>query len=502
LKIAFPQIKSKKTARCAVHSVLNKAEQHNDPSHNIVNAKIANPKLRQTLCIKLRGDIFYILLMPGRIVCKFGGSSVADAEQFRKVKNILQGNPDRKIVVVSAPGKRNPQESKLTDLFYSAYDFAKNKLDFSEPWKLIKERYAKITQELNLRSAIHKELDKLKESLAKHSNEHSIDFVVSRGEYLCAKIMAEFLGAEFVDAYPLIQFDSQYRVTQQSIENIAEALKNKDSLYVIPGFYGSDLQGNLKTFSRGGSDITGSILANACDCLLYENWTDVSGFLMADPRIVQNTHSINYVSYREIRELAYSGASVLHDESISPCRVKKIPINIRNTNNPSDQGTTIGPTPEHTTSIITGIAGRKDFSMLYIEKSMMNKEKGFGRKVLAILEEHDVSYELSPCGIDSMNVVVDSKTLHGVEKEVCAEIEQKMQPNKIKIFNNIALIATVGHGMANQIGTAAKLFNALAQEKINVRIIDQGSSEINIIIGVSETDFEKAIKAIYREFVG
>jgi len=440
--------------------------------------------------------------MSNRIVCKFGGSSVADAVQFRKIKSILEGNPERKIVVVSAPGKRNPQEAKLTDLLYSSYDLAKKRLDFAGPWKLIRERYIEITQELSLQSTIREELDELEKTMLNKPDDISVDFVVSRGEYLCAKIMSEFLGAKFIDAYPLIQFDTQYRVTPQSYENIAFTLSDTNPIYVVPGFYGSDMQESLKTFTRGGSDITGGILANACNCLLYENWTDVSGLLMADPRIVQGARSINYVSYREIRELAYSGASVLHDESIHPCRAKNIPINIKNTNSPGDQGTIIGPTPEHTSNIITGIAGRKDFSMLYIEKSMMNKERGFGRKVLTILEEHGVSYELSPCGIDTMNVVVDSKTLRKVEKEVCAEIEQKMQPNKIKIFDNLALIATVGHGMVNQVGTAARLFGALAKERINVRIIDQGSSEINIIVGVNEEDFEKAIVAIYSEFVG
>jgi len=440
--------------------------------------------------------------MSNRIVCKFGGSSVADAVQFRKIKSILEGNPERKIVVVSAPGKRNSKESKLTDLLYSAYDLAKKRLDFAGPWTLIRERYIEITQELSLQSTIREELDELEKTLLNQPDSISVDFVASRGEYLCAKIMSEFLGAKFIDAYPIIQFDSQYRIIPQSYENIAFALSDTNPLYVVPGFYGSDTLGNLKTFTRGGSDITGGILANACNCLLYENWTDVSGLLMADPRIVQGARSINYVSYREIRELAYSGANVLHDESIYPCRAKNIPINIKNTNCPGDPGTIIGPTPENTLSIITGIAGRKDFSMLYIEKSMMNKEKGFGRKVLTILEERGVSYELSPCGIDSMNVVVDSKTLHKVKTEVCAEIEQKMQPNKMKIFDNLALIATVGHGMVNQVGTAARLFNALAKEKINVRIIDQGSSEINIIVGVNEEDFEKAIKAIYGEFIG
>ena len=427
---------------------------------------------------------------------------MADAGQFHKIKNILDGNLERKIIVVSAPGKRNPQEIKLTDLLYSAYDLAKHNLNFSEPWKHIKERFVEITEGLSIRSSIREELEELEASMKNKANEISVDFVVSRGEYLCAKIMSEFLGAKFIDAFPIIQFDSQYRVTQRSFDALANALSDTESIYVVPGFYGSDMQGNLKTFSRGGSDITGAILANACDCLLYENWTDVSGLLMADPRIIPDAHPINYVSYREIMELAYSGANVLHDESIAPCRAKNIPIHIKNTNSPSDHGTTIGPTPDSFSRTITGIAGRKEFSILYIEKSMMNKEKGFGRKILAILEDHDVSYELSPCGIDSMNVVADSKSLHRVEEEILSEIQQKMHPHKMRIFDNIALIATVGHGMVNQIGTAAKLFDALAKENINLRIIDQGSSEINIIIGVSESDFEKAITAIYREFVG
>ena len=436
-----------------------------------------------------------------RIVCKFGGSSVADSVQFRKIRSILQGNYERKLVVVSAPGKRNPKEAKLTDLLYSTYDLAKNNLDFSEPWKLIHDRFVEITQELFLQSTISEELNKLEETLKKDSNSITVDFLASRGEYLCAKIMAEFLGAKFVDAYPVIQFDSQYNVTEQSYANLAETFSDREAIYVIPGFYGSDMQGNLKTFSRGGSDITGAILANACDASLYENWTDVSGLLAADPNIIENAHTISYVSYREIRELAYSGARVMHDESIAPCRVKDIPINIRNTNNPGNEGTVIGPTPMNIIRTVTGIAGRKNFSMIYIEKSMMNKEKGFGRKVLNILEENGVSYELSPSGIDSMNVVVESKEFHNVKTEVCAEIERKMKPNKIKIFDNVALIATVGHGMVNQVGTAARLFGALAKENINIRVIDQGSSEINIIVGVSEADFEKAISAIYEEFV-
>ncbi|MCF0215448.1 MAG: aspartate kinase [Fibrobacteraceae bacterium] len=436
-----------------------------------------------------------------RIVCKFGGSSVADAGQFQKIKAIVEGDAQRKIVVVSAPGKRNPKETKLTDLLYSTYDLASKGLDFSTPWNLICNRYIEISKDLGLASKIGDDLKALEDKLKNHPESVSTDFLVSRGEYLSARLMAEYLGAEFVDAFPIISFDDKYRISQKSYEDIAKALNNENKLYVLPGFYGSNLRGEVKTFSRGGSDITGAILANAINAEKYENWTDVSGMLMADPRIVENPLPIEYVSYREIRELAYSGASVLHDESIAPCRAKKIPINIRNTNRPQDPGTIIGPTPENTKHAITGVAGRKGFSMIYIEKSMMNKEVGFGRRVLAVLESEGLSYELCPSAIDSMSIVVDSKALDAVQDIVLEDITQQMRPDRIKIFPGISLIATVGHGMTNKIGVAAKLFTALAEDNVNVRIIDQGSSQINIITGVDEGDTEKAIKAIYKAFV-
>ena len=428
--------------------------------------------------------------MSQRIVCKFGGSSVADAGQFKKIRAIVESDKNRKVIVVSAPGKRNPKETKLTDLLYSTYDLASKGLDFSTPWNLIRQRYDEICKDLGLE-------DKLKN----HPESVSTDFLVSRGEFLCARLMAKYLGANFVDTFPLITFDDKYRITPKTYEDIAKTLSDENQLYVLPGFYGSNLRGEVKTFSRGGSDITGAILANGIDAAKYENWTDVSGMLMADPRIVENPLPIEYVSYREIRELAYSGASVLHDESIAPCRAKKIPINIRNTNRPQDPGTIIGPTPEEAKLPITGVAGRKGFSMIYIEKSMMNKEVGFGRRVLAVLESEGLSYELCPSAIDSMSIVVDSKALDAVQDVVLEDITQQMRPDRIKVFPGISLIATVGHGMTNKIGVAAKLFTALADNKVNVRIIDQGSSQINIITGVDEADTEKAIKAIYGAFV-
>lgn len=439
--------------------------------------------------------------MSKRIVCKFGGSSVASANQFRKIKAIVESDSTRKVIVVSAPGKKTSTETKLTDLLYSTYDLASKKLNFSAPWQLINERFLEICNELNISSKIKEDLNDLESQMLKSPEKLTTDFIVSRGEFLCARIMAEYLGATFVDTYPMICFDDKYRITTKSYSDIAVALKDESKLYVLPGFYGSNLHGDVKTFSRGGSDITGAILANAIDAQKYENWTDVSGMLMADPRIVENPKPIDYISYREIRELAYSGANVLHDESIAPCRAKGIEVDILNTNRPEDKGTVIGPTPKTTKLPITGIAGRKGFSMIYIEKTMMNKEIGFGRRVLAVLEGEGLSYELCPSAIDSMSIVVESKALYAVQETVLEDITQQMRPDRLKVFPGISLIATVGHGMTNKIGVAAQLFTALAKEQVNVRIIDQGSSQINIIIGVDEADTEKAINAIYKTFI-
>lgn len=438
--------------------------------------------------------------MSKRVVCKFGGSSVASANQFKKIKAIIESDSTRKVIVVSAPGKKTSTETKLTDLLYSTYDLASKKLDFATPWHLINERFLEICSELNISSKIKEDLNDLESQMLKSPEKLTTDFIVSRGEFLCARIMAEYLGATFVDTYPMICFDDKYRITTKSYSDIAVALKDESKLYVLPGFYGSNLHGDVKTFSRGGSDITGAILANAIDAQKYENWTDVSGMLMADPRIVENPKPIDYISYREIRELAYSGANVLHDESIAPCRAKGIEVDILNTNRPEDKGTVIGPTPKTTKLPITGIAGRKGFSMIYIEKTMMNKEIGFGRRVLAVLEGEGLSYELCPSAIDSMSIVVESKALYAVQETVLEDITQQMRPDRLKVFPGISLIATVGHGMTNKIGVAAQLFTALAKEQVNVRIIDQGSSQINIIIGVDEADTEKAINAIYKTF--
>lgn len=434
-----------------------------------------------------------------RIVCKFGGSSVADSSQFKKIKTILDQDSRRQVIVVSAPGKRNPEETKLTDLLYITYELALKGWDFSDSFNLIRERFQEIIADLDLKSTIDQDLADLEIKLKENPEEISEDYLVSRGEFLNAKVMAEFLNAEFIDAFDLIKFDSLGRVPEDCYIEIGKTLADS-KMVVIPGFYGQNTKGELKTFSRGGSDISGAILANAIDAVLYENWTDVSGLLMADPRIVENPEPMAYVSYREIRELAYSGASVIHDEAISPCRKKEIKINIKNTNQPDDAGTIIGPRLPKTKNLITGIAGRKDFALIYIEKSMMNKEKGFGRKVLGILETYDISWEHAPTGIDSMCMIVDQHLLENVEDVVISDLERMMQPDKIKIFKNLALVATVGHGMTQSIGVAARLFSALAKENINVRVIDQGSSEINIICGIDNDNYDKAIRMIYKEF--
>jgi aspartate kinase len=433
-------------------------------------------------------------------VCKFGGSSVADANQLKKIENILSLDETRRIVVVSAPGKRNPEETKITDLLYKVYRLASEKLDFSVPFQLIQERFEGIATELNIDYDVKSELEEISNTLKSSPENVTVDYVVSRGEYLSARLVSVFLGAEFIDGVDLIEIDHYYRIAESTYETISNKI-DPNKKYVVPGFYGRDKKGAVKTFSRGGSDITGAIIAQGIKASVYENWTDVSGLLMADPRIVDNPLPMEHVSYREIRELSYSGANVFHDEAISPCKLVGLPINIRNTNRPEDPGTIIGEPLDDHPHTITGIAGRKGFSMIYIEKNMMNKERGFGRKVLGILEQHDISYEHSPTAIDSMSIVVDSEAFNNVEEQVLEDIQIQMNPDKITISDDLALIAVVGHGMVHEIGVAATLFTGLANESINIQVIDQGSSEINIIVGVHHDDYENSIRAIYNSFL-
>lgn len=435
-----------------------------------------------------------------RIASKFGGSSVADARQFLKIKDILGRDARRRVIVVSAPGKRHAGEAKLTDLLYQCHHAARKNIPFDEAFALIRDRFLEIEKDLGLNAGMAAEMEAFHKQI---TDGVTGDFIASRGEYFSGKLMAAFLGAVFVEPAECIFFDKAGRLDPRSYDALGERLNENGDVsktYVIPGFYGSDADGNVKTFSRGGSDISGAIAARAAKAELYENWTDVSGLLMADPRIVKDPHPLDLVSYREIRELSYMGASVFHDEAIAPVREAGIPINIRNTNRPDDAGTMIvSKLPEVTTYDIAGIAGKKNFTLFTVEKTMMNKEVGFARRFLGLFEAHGVSIEHCPTSIDSMSVLISSEEIGDKTEAVREDVLRILQPDKVEVENNLALIAVVGEGMARQVGMAAKVFKALAEAKVNVRIIDQGASELNIIVGVSNADYEKAIGALYGE---
>ena len=432
-------------------------------------------------------------------VVKFGGSSLASAEQFNKVKSIITAYPHRRYVIPSAPVKRFSDDTKVTDMLYDCYDTAVNGKNFEEKLDKIHARYQEIIDGLHLNLSLDEEFEKIFEYF---QNGAGVNYAASRGEYLNGIIMAHYLGFDFIDAAEVIFFDENGEFDSEKTNNILSMRLEKTEHAVIPGFYGAMPNGTIKTFSRGGSDITGSIVARAVKADLYENWTDVSGFLVTDPRIVENPEPIEIITYRELRELAYMGASVLHDEAIFPVRREGIPINIKNTNDPSAPGTLIVEStckkPKYT---ITGIAGKKGFASVNLEKDRMNTEIGFGRRVLSVFEENGLSFEHIPSGIDTMSVFVQQSDFEEKEQKILAGLHRNVDPDFLEIHSNIALIAVVGRGMKSTEGTAGKLFTALAKEDINIRMIDQGSSELNIIIGVNEKDFEKAIKAIYHAFI-
>ncbi len=434
-------------------------------------------------------------------VCKFGGTSMADANAIRQVKSIIQSDESRRFVVVSAPGKRFKEDIKITDLLYRCYNEVVECGTCKKSFAVIRERFTQIVKDLQLDLDIKAILDKTESEIDKSKTP---DFAASRGEYLSAYVVASFLGFEFVDAAELIRFDSHGKLNvDYTDDKISNRLLNVEKA-VVPGFYGKNFQGEIKTFSRGGSDITGSIVARGVKADLYENWTDVSGFLVCDPRIVADAKVINQITYKEVRELSYMGASVLHAEAISPVMKSRIPINIKNTFKPEDKGTMIVPNEQYKeglNDVITGIAGKKDFTVLLIEKSMMNAEVGFIRRVLSVVEHYGICVEHLPSGIDTLSVILESEQLKdGVLNDLVSEIRENVNPDYVHVIENISLIATVGHGMARRHGTAATLFTALAEEKINIQMIDQGSSELNIIIGVANSDYEKCIRAIYKAF--
>lgn len=433
-------------------------------------------------------------------VSKFGGSSLADAGQFAKVREILLSNPSRRYVVPSAPGKRAANDEKITDMLYECHRLARAGEDFSALFERIADRYRSIAASLSLDVPLE---DLFKTVRAGIERSELPDYAASRGEYLNGILLSAYLGWDFIDAADGILFDAEGKLDQNATQDALSALLREHEYAVVPGFYGSMPDGTVHTFSRGGSDISGAIVARAAHADLYENWTDVNGCLMADPRIVRDPKPIRHVTYRELRELSYMGASVLHEEAIFPVRMAGIPTNIRNTNAPEEPGTLISHDAEDMDNdyVITGIAGSKDFAIVTVEKAMMNAELGFGRRVLQAVEENGISFEHLPTGIDTMCVVCHERALEGKRDKLVHRIYELTDPDSVEIHSGLALIATVGRGMVRSKGTSARLFNALQRAGINVRMIDQGSSELNIIVGVDNLDFENAVRAIYRAFV-
>lgn len=432
-------------------------------------------------------------------VVKFGGSSLANAEQFKKVGDIIRSEESRRYVVPSAPGKRYSGDTKVTDLLYACYDKAAAGADFTGILNEIKERFYEIIKGLKIELSLEEEFRQIE---ADFKAQAGAEYAASRGEFLNGKVMAAYLGYEFVDAATVIRFDKNGNFDADKTDKLLAKRLQKCEKAVIPGFYGGMEDGTVKTFSRGGSDVTGSLVAKAIHADIYENWTDVSGFLVTDPRIVDNPAVIETITYRELRELSYMGATVLHEDAIFPVRKVGIPINIRNTNAPQDKGTLIVEStcrqPKYT---ITGIAGTDGFAAVTIEKAMMNSEIGFCRKVLEEFDKNGISIEHMPSGIDTMTIFVHKDEFEEKEQQVLAGIHKAVNPDHIELESDLALIAIVGRGMRSTRGTAGRIFSALAHAHINVKMIDQGSSELNIIVGVRHDDFKNAIRALYQIFV-
>ena len=433
------------------------------------------------------------------IVAKFGGSSLADAKSFQHVADIVRGNPARRYVVVSAPGKRHGKDHKTTDMLLMCYQLASHQLRFEDVFGIIRGRYEEIHSGLGLKQDLKGVLDDIEERIREGAGR---DYCASRGEYVSALLMAEHLGYQFVDSADFIRFDAEGKLDEQATyPAMAQRLEGVEYA-VIPGFYGVDQDGSIVTFSRGGSDITGAIVARGMHCALYENWTDVSGFLMADPAIVKDPHPILSITYKELRELSYMGAQVLHEEAIFPVRQADIPIHIRNTLLPDDPGTLILPQQtEKKPTIVTGIAGRKDFRVIWVEKERMREEQDFLRKLISVFESNDVPIENMPSSIDSVSVIVSQAAIQNKEKKILEEVRIYCQPDAIASMPSMALVAVVGHGMNHEKGVAARVFGALTAQGVNIRMISQGSSEMNILVGVENRDFEQAVSAIYHAFV-
>ena len=424
---------------------------------------------------------------------------MATAENILKVKEILQADRERRFVVVSAPGKRFPGDKKITDCLYQSYDEAKKTGRCGQSFEEVKERFLALEKELGVNVEMQRLLEEIEETILRSLTP---DYAASCGEFLCAKLLSAVMGYEFIDSRELVMFDYKGKLNAEYTNDVTKnRLSKVDGGAIIPGFYGVMPNGNIKTFTRGGSDITGAIVARATDASVYENWTDVNGFLIADPRIVPNPKHIRSLSYKELRELSYMGAEVLHPESIFPVKVAGIPVLIKNTFAPQVEGTAILPDIDEQEGVITGIAGKRGITGILVEKGLMNAEVGFTRKILSVLERYNISFEHLPSGVDTMSIVISDHELEGRTFQLVEDIKKAVSPDKIEVQSGLSLIATVGHGMCYKPGTAAKIFTALSKCGVNIRMIDQGSSELNIIVAVSEDDYEKAINAIYKEFI-
>ncbi len=432
-------------------------------------------------------------------VCKFGGTSMAHYKTILQVEKIINSDLSRKIVIVSAPGKRVESDPKITDTLYKCFEEKTETGSCRKSFNIIRDRFNEIVEDFKLTIKMNEILDKIEFNI---DNSLTADYAASRGEYLTGLVMAEILNYEFLDPAEVIMFDSNGQFDSELTNDMITNRLSEKSCVVVPGFYGCDDNGEIKTFSRGGSDITGAIFAKALNADMYENWTDVNGIMVTDPRIVDNPHTIPTLSYKELREISYMGANVIHTDAVFPVASTGIPINIRNTFEPDNKGTLISTQQsEDRGRIVTGIAGKKGFSVIHIEESMMNSQVGYARRILSVLEHYKISFEHMPSGIDTLSIVVADKDIEGLEEKIIRKIYGTMCVEKVEIINELSLIATVGHGMSRKRGTASRLFKALSDADVNIRMIDQGSSELNIIVGVETADYETAIKAIYKEFI-
>lgn len=431
------------------------------------------------------------------VVTKFGGSSLSCATQFAKVKKIVESDAKRKIVVVSALGKRDSSDTKITDLLYILHAHLKYGVPYEDIWEMLSTRFLAIKEELKLSYAIEEDLASLKAQLNKSISE---DYLVSRGEYLTAKLMSNYLGYHFVDAKDLICFNYDGKIEYKLTEKKVRLAFSEYGILVVPGFYGAYPNGSIKLLSRGGSDVTGSILAKCLNVSLYENWTDVPGILAADPRIIDKPKAIKEITYEELRELSYMGANVLHEETIFPVQSLNIPINLKNTNEPENPGTLIKNICDDTSEIVTGLAGKKEFVAFNISKDHMSNEVGFLRRALAIFEKYHVSVDHIPSGIDTFSVIVSTANIEKCQYEIITDLKTELGA-EVSLDSDIALVAVVGRNMVKKSGICGSIFQTLGEEKINVKLLAQGPSELNIIIGVSQKDYEKTLKSLYRNLI-